>query len=465
MSPLGDDGLSIICNNAALAPATSVRISHPPYITLNVEDDAAAAAPGATAVFTVEVRNVTGEDATVVFSMSDNDWTTNADPEQLALERGESGEIEVEVQVPANVLQWSLDEVTVTATWLQNPTLQVKRVLTTSAGPDWGVLSNALLAPVQKSAVVTDSNWIYVFSNYLAPGIAGTLYRFNLNGDSEQLDAADPAVNVTDGVYLWDKLVFAGGVDATGELTDKLSVYDLSDQEWLDDFTVPIPMALAATVVFNDRLYLIGGFDGEEALADVWRFNPSSATWTKLASMNQARMHPVAGIINDKIIVAGGADLVNLSSAEIYDFAEDVWSDISPLPEEMYAAADSTCNNQFFVIGGLVGDEALDIVYGYDPALNAWFPVSLLQTARFDTEADLLAGHIVIAGGNRSLFAPVNDAEMLDLGCADEIDMHDGDFGGEAIDDDDDSVLDDDATDDDAADDDSGDDDEGCCGC
>lgn len=467
MSPLGDDGLSIVCNSAALAPETSIRVAHPPYITLNVEDDAAAAAPGATAVFTLEVRNVTGQDATIVFSTSENDWTATADPEQLVLERGESDEVEVEVEVPADALQWSLDNVIVTATWLENPTLQVERTLTTSAGPDWEVMSGALPAPVQKSAVVSDSSWIYVFSNYLAPGISGSLYRFNLDGESEQLASADPAVNVTDGVYLWDKLVFAGGVDASGELTDKLSVFDLSDQEWLEGFTVPIPMALAATVVLDDRLYLIGGFDGEEALADVWRFNPATANWTKLASMNQARIRPVAGVIDNKIIVAGGADLITLSTAEIYDPAENVWSDISPLPEEMSAAADSTCNNQFFVIGGLVDDEALDIVYGYDPNLNAWFPVSLLQTARFDTEADLLGGHIVIAGGNRDLFAPVSDAEMLDLDCADEIDIHDGEFGGEADDDDDDSVLDDDDDDDDDAIDgrDDDDDDEGCCGC
>ncbi|HPM77418.1 MAG TPA: kelch repeat-containing protein [bacterium] len=473
MSPNGEDGLSIVCNSAVLTAETAYHIMHPPYITFNVTDDAAAAAPGDTAQFTLEVRNVTGEDATVIFSTSDNDWAAVADPGQLQLARGESGTVDVAVQVPSDAMQWSMDQVTVTATWLQHPTLQVQRVLTTTAGADWSVLSGALPTLVQKAAVISDAEWLYVFSNYLAPGIVGTLYRFNLNGDAEQLDSADPAVNVTDGVYLWDKLVFAGGVDANGELTDKLSVFDLSDEQWLDGFTTPLPMALAATVVHDDQLYVIGGFDGEAAMPDLWRFDPESATWEKLASMNEARMRPVAGVIGDKIIVAGGADLMNLSSAEMYDPEQDVWSAISPLPEEMYAAADCTCNDKFYVIGGLLGDQALDIVYGYDPDLSAWFPVSLLQTARFDTEADLLEGNIVVAGGNRALFSPVNDAELLDLGCTDEQNIHDGEFGPDDdtdIDDDvddDDTILDDDTPDDDTDDssDDDDDDDEGCCGC
>jgi len=468
MSPDGDDGLSIVCNQAVLSDNYSLRIDHPPYIQMTAPDDAAAAPAGSNAEYDLTVRNVTGTEATVLISFAGNSWDAAATPSFFTLDVGQSQTVQVEVDVPGNAFQWSSDTVEVIASWVEEPDVESSVELFTVAGPDWQLVADALPQPVQETAVVTDSQYIYVFSNYLAPGIDGTLSRFNLEGTVEELAELDPAVNVTDGVYLWDKLVFPGGVLENGEITDQLSVYDISDAEWITEFTMPQPVAFAAAVVLDEQLYVIGGFDGEEALGDVWRFDPGPAQWHKMTSMNHSRIRPAAGIVGGKILVAGGNDLTYLDSVEIYDAEADEWIELNPLPEQMYAMADCTCNDKMFLIGGQFENEALNSVLVYDASIDNWAPISPMQTGRFATEADLLSGNIVIAGGMAQLFEPTADAETLFLDCADEIVINDGDFGSVAPDDDDDDStppVDDDDDDTDTPDDDDDDSGEDCCGC
>lgn len=465
MSPDGSTGLSILCNQAYLIASEAILIEHPPYVDLRVDDAFAAAPGGHTAQYEVRVRNVTGAASVFSIAFDGNEWATTSDPFALNLDPGATETISVEVEVPATVSMWSEDTVEVTVVSMVNPELQDTAMLTTTAGQDWTLLSNITPMPVQEAAVVTDSQWIYVFSNYLAPGILGSLTRFNLDGVMEVLDELAPAVSTTDGAYLWDKLVFPGGVDENGLITDRLSVYDISDGEWLQGFAMPEPIAFAAVVVRNDKLFVIGGFDGEQALDTMWRFSPEPATWQKMPPMNHPRIKPAVGIVNDQILVAGGSDPTYLDSVEIFDPSTQSWTELNPLPEVMYGMADCTCNGTLFLIGGQMDDHGQSTVYGYDLETDSWFPISQLQLGRFSTEADLLDGKIVVAGGMSELFFPTDGAEYIDLGCADEINVIDRDFG---------ELPDDDVTDDDIDDDsdddhvDADDDDDGkgsACGC
>ena len=481
MSPDGSTGLSIGCDQAILTPNRNIFIQHPQYIELKAADPYAAVFEGQTAHFDLTVRNVMGEDSGFVVSFVGNTWDAVADPGVFALAAGDATTVGVDVTVPSGVRQWSYDQFQIVVTSSANPAVSASVTVVVTAGPDWVVLNSATPSPVQEDAVVTDTEWLYVFSNYLAPGIAGTLTRFNLDGNVEPLPSLTPAVNTTDGAYLWGKLVFPGGVDATGQITDQFSVYEISEGQWLSGYKMPIPLAYAAAVVLDDRLYVIGGFDGKKALNTLYRFSPDTASWWRLTPMRQARIRPAAGVVGGQIVVAGGDATAPLDSVEVYDPAADTWSDRNPLPMPMHEMADCTCNGTLFLIGGNVDNVASSGVYGYDPVGDSWYPISYLQFGRFSTEAALLKGNMVVVGGMKELFVPSSDAERLDLGCADEEHVIDQPFGTQTDDDsvDDDFVLDDDfiIADDDTVDDDTipdddtvhhGDDssgDNGGCGC
>ena len=467
MSPDGSTGLSILCHQATLTAGQAIRIDHPAFIKLSTTDNAKAAAPGQSVVYDLTLTNITGVQATIDIAVAGNSWPATPSPAQVTLQPSEFSTVQLLVEVPDNTVRWTVDGAAVTAAVTGAPTIFATVNLVTTAGPDWNVLSAILPTPVQNSAVVTDGSWIYVFSNYLAPGIEGHLMRFDLDGQSEEVNDLSPAINATDGAYLWDNLVFPGGVDELGEISDTLTVYDISDDEWVPGFTVPEPVALSAVVVLDDELYLIGGFDGEQALRDVWKFLPGPAKWRRMASMKEGRIRPVAGVANGLIVVAGGNDMVDLVTTEIYDPAANTWTEGEPMPLLMFSSADCTCNDLFLVIGGESENLVLDYVYAYDPVFDSWFPVSHLQTGRFATEADLLGGQVVVAGGMTALFVPAADAETLNMECTEEIHVVDKDFGEEP---DDDATPDDDTADDDDStpgDDDNDDNhkDEGCCGC
>ncbi len=480
MSPDGTDGLSIVCNQAVLSPNQNIFIQHPAYVELTANDPYAAVFEGQTAHFDLFVRNVTGVDANFVTTFSGNSWTAQADPGVIFLAAGETGEIGVNMEVPTGTTRWSYDDFEVKVTSAVNPSVSATAALSAIAGPDWVVHDFIVPTAVQESSVVTDTEWVYVFSNYLAPGIVGTLSRFRLDGTVETLPSLTPAVNAADGSYLWGKLVFPGGVDETGQITDQLYVYDISEAAWTVGYPLPKPLAYAATVVLDDMLYVIGGFDGEEPLSTLYRFSPDTASWWRLTPMNYARVRPAAGVVDGKIVVAGGFNQTALDVVEVYDPQTDSWTDGAPLPVPLRETADATCNDTFYVIGGSYEDAASNAVYGYNLAGDRWFPISRLQTARFSTEATLLDGSIVVAGGMSELFSPLDSAEAIALNCVDEEHVIDLPFGT-----DDDTATDDDTEDDDTEDDDTegdddtevddddteptgnddDDDDDGCCGC
>jgi hypothetical protein len=459
MDPDGSTGLSVLCHQAVLTPETAILLRHPPFVDLRVADAAVAARPGDEAVYALTVRNVTGEETAFDVTWQLNQWNMAASPSALTLAPGDSGTVELRVTVPALTPNWDTDEALVTVRSSTSPDIAAQARLVTTAGPDWTVYDGLLPEPFQHTAIVTDGDWLYAVSNYLAPGMAGTMVRFNLEGESQPLPDLAPVGNVTDGVYLWNKLVFPGGVSADGEVSATMYVFDLSALAWLDGYALPSPRAFAAAVVLHEKLYVLGGFDGQQALDEVWVVYPGSATWHRVASMLARRQRPAAGAVGDAIVVVGGV-AGGVYSAERYDPETDAWSVITPPPEELEGGADCTCNGRFFVIGGEADNVAGDQVLQYDPATDAWTAISSLQTARWGTEADLLAGRVVIAGGMHDPFAPLDSAESLDLSCADELVHRDIDFGTRPDLDDPD---DDDSPPTPAGDDD--DDNEACCGC
>lgn len=456
MSWDGDAGLSILCQQPVLAAEKIFVIRHPAFVDLQVRDSDLAAAPGGSAAFELTARNATNGPADIAFTWEGALWPISVTPGQPSLDPGEITAVTVQVDVPGDAWLWQTDSFVFSAFAVGNVDAAGSVTLSAVAGPDWQPLAEALPAGFQDHAVVSDGEWIYVLSNYLAPGITGDFVRFNLDGDTETLPTLDPAINVTDGVFLWNKLVFLGGVDENGDVSDQMSVWDLHDEAWGDDLRLPAPTAWAATVVLEDELYVIGGFDGQGVLDEVWVFDPGHVQWRRAAPLLAARERPLAGAIDGKIIVVGGTDIVPVRTAEIYDPATDTWTSITPPPRVLSGAADCTCNGRFYVIGGRENDHGSDAVYEYDPALDLWTPVSRLQSGRFFTEADLLAGRIVVAGGMGQLFEPIDDAESLFLDCADEIVPGDRDFG--TADDDDDTTPDADDEKDDPGE-------ASCCGC
>ena len=95
------------------------------------------------------------------------------------------------------------------------------------------------------------------------------------------------------------KVVAVGG--RRGSQLSKVEVYDVASNTWTDGASLPVPVANAAVVPFDDTFLVIGGYMGKSVYSDkVYRYNNSQEeTWTEMTDLklSEAKESVVAMIV------------------------------------------------------------------------------------------------------------------------------------------------------------------------
>ena len=73
---------------------------------------------------------------------------------------------------------------------------------------------------------------------------------------------------------------------------------------------MPAPgRSLPAAAAVNDKVYVVGGYDGTNYLQDCDEYDPSTNTWTSKADMPApGRCWLAAAAVDTKVYVMGGSD-------------------------------------------------------------------------------------------------------------------------------------------------------------
>ena len=122
-----------------------------------------------------------------------------------------------------------------------------------------------------------------------------------------------------------------------------------------------------------EKLYMVGGFDGSDALATFYRYDSMANVWEAMAPMSTARFGLAAAAVDGKLYVMGGFDgRKRLSSVERYDPAKNAWEAVAPMSTARYAPAAAVVDGKLYVMGGHDGPNWLSSVERYDPARNEW---------------------------------------------------------------------------------------------
>ena len=134
---------------------------------------------------------------------------------------------------------------------------------------------------------------------------------------------------------------------------------------------MPSPLVAATSVVFQEILYVSGGFCNGKQSNQLLSYN--GLFWEKKASMKQGRMGASAEVFDGKVLVCGGSDRVGtlLKSCEVYDSETNHWS---PFPSLKYARrffSMVVMNGTLMVLGGH-GRKACSSVEQFDPQINRW---------------------------------------------------------------------------------------------
>jgi N-acetylneuraminic acid mutarotase len=196
---------------------------------------------------------------------------------------------------------------------------------------------------------------------------------------------------------------------------------------WVYVAPMPAPRAfLAAATGLDGTIYAIGGMYGNDNYhADVNAYDPVANTWTPVASLNYKRalfaaatgqdgkIYAIAGWFQYNPLYSGVPD----NRVEVYDPANDEWSEIARMQTKRYHLAAAAVEGKIYVIGGrpyggdyTYGERRVNI---YDPE-EGWSYGALMQTGRYGLGVAVVDGKIYAIGG-KSNYGPVTNAvEMYD---------------------------------------------------
>jgi hypothetical protein len=160
-----------------------------------------------------------------------------------------------------------------------------------------------------------------------------------------------------------------------------------------------------ATLLPDGRVLVAGGvstFATREVLASAELYDPITGTWTAAAGLTAARYGHTATLLSDgRVLIAGGrgsvpenggADSVELASAETYDPVTGLWTGTTPMPErrDAYTATMLLDGRVLFV-----GRSA----QLYDPATASWTATGSMARRDSGHFATLLRdGRVLVTG-------------------------------------------------------------------
>ena len=149
---------------------------------------------------------------------------------------------------------------------------------------------------------------------------------------------------------------------------------------WITKSANPTPEQSFAIAVFQNKIYCIGGLNGNGSSGINEVYNPATDSWETKAPMPTTRYGLQANVIDGKIYAMGGEKWnevtikapETLNVTEVYDPSSDTWTTKSPMPNPAgYVSA--VVNNKIYVIGPW-------LTQIYDPKTDAWsFDAPLLD--------------------------------------------------------------------------------------
>jgi len=189
--------------------------------------------------------------------------------------------------------------------------------------------------------------------------------------------------------------IYAIGNSTDGTCTFLTEVYDPSTDIWTILASIPIDCKDFQTEVVDGKIYAIGGYNGSiwhisdlNSLSSTEVYDPPTDTWTTLAPMTTSRYDFQTEVINGKIYVIGGwyvsagdSKGKSLSSTEVYNPSTNTWTTLASMPTPRCSLQTEVINGKICAIGGF-GSNDLSSTEVYDPSTDTWTTLASMSNAR-----------------------------------------------------------------------------------
>jgi N-acetylneuraminic acid mutarotase len=278
---------------------------------------------------------------------------------------------------------------------------------------------------------VIDGN-IYVLggADYLKDGIMNVIEVYDPQTKTWSKAPPTPiSIDHTASVSYNGKLYLVGGFLEDKTPTDRLFIYDPYTNNWSEGNPLPSPRGALAAEVIDGNIYAIGGVNStHDPVATNEVYNIKNNTWTTNEPLSKPRHHIASAVVDEKIYILGGRllgngepseineALTNMDDNSMYDPKSNTWMELEPMQLRRSGFTASELNGQIFVFGGQTPQGATDKVERYDPIVNQWFPVEDMKYERSGATSKNYNDRIYVIGGQQEGLKALNVNEILNIG-------------------------------------------------
>ena len=190
------------------------------------------------------------------------------------------------------------------------------------------------------------------------------------------------------------------------------------------DGKLPVMLSSHDVTVYQDKLYITGGHNGNEKKTSDAIYELSLAppyTVKLLARMPQPRRNHRAEIVNEKLFILGGSTTVQSKDATdsvvVYDFIKNEIKPSPSLPEPVTGMSTVTWGNTIIVVGGEdKNDQASNDVIMYHIESGRSERLPSLKHKRRGASAVIMHDVIVVLGGWNREEGYLNSVESFTMG-------------------------------------------------
>ncbi len=239
--------------------------------------------------------------------------------------------------------------------------------------------------------------------------------------ESERADVPTPRGEHGVGA-LRDEVYVLGGF--TPSVTSSVQVYTPETDSWRDVADFPVVFHHPNVASVGDRLYVLGFHSGMgQRMGDgsSYVYDPDADDWTEVAPqpLGTERGASCVTTYQDKIYVFGGTNDVALPEASVYDPANDSWEVLPPMPALRHHCIAGVVNDKIYIVSGrdVVIEEVQTESYVFDPETRSYDEVAPIPTPRGGAAGGELGGRIYVFGGEGNKNDPdgiFHEAEVYD---------------------------------------------------
>ena len=191
------------------------------------------------------------------------------------------------------------------------------------------------------------------------------------------------------------------------------------DQGWREIAPMPAPRSQGAAVAIGDRIYIVGGAQGDRLVSPTYVYDTASDRWTTAAPLPTPRDHLAAAAIEGRVCAVGGRKLSllqNLAAFECYDPAADAWQAMPDAPRARGGVGAATIGARMFVVGGEQPLGTFKEVDIFDSVAGKWTRGPDLPTSRHGVGVISVGGTLyVMSGGPTPGASQTAVCEALDV--------------------------------------------------